>query len=78
MSYSEEIQKLNSSLSSISAVNLDPKFDTWEGTAKTKQVANVNNLKSTLDSQTGMVKTLIDALTAIDDYDTNKSEYDKF
>ncbi len=78
MSYSGEIQKLNSSLSSISAVNLDPKFDTWEGTAKTKQVANVNNLKSTLDSQTGMVKTLIDALTAIDDYDTNKSEYDKY
>ena len=77
MSYSGDIQKLNSSLSSISSVKLDVSFD-WEGTAKTKQVANINSLKAELTSQTGMVSTLITALTAIDNYDSNKAEYDKY
>ena len=76
MAYSSDITKLNSYLSSISNVDLKTNFD-WEGSAKAKQVQIINGLKSELDNQKGFVETLIVALSAIDAYDSNKTEYDK-
>ena len=77
MSYSSNISKLNSYLSSISNVKLDSSFD-WEGSAKKKQVSILDDLKSELSDETGSVKSLIQALEAIDSYDTAKKEYEKY
>ncbi len=77
MAYSDTIAELNSSLSSISGINLKPSFD-WEGKAKNKQQENINNLNSSLDGEVTSIKSLISALEAIDSYDKSKSEYEKY
>lgn len=77
MSYSGNISKLNSCLSSISNIKLDTSFD-WEGSAKNKQVSILKSLEDELSNEKGSVKTLISALEAIDSYDESKKERNKY
>ena len=62
-------QNIDSLSSAIKAIDIE---SSWSGNASTKQCTNLENVLTGLEEQSSYLEALANALSLIDDYDTNK------